>query len=117
MNKKYERYIEFIVSDLQPPYFKNMREMYGLRPDEYEMVLSKLYEQPVRIKGEIVYDNIGNVIYREDSDGNWYKQEYDSNNKIIYSEYSDGYWYRREYDTNGNIIYWENSDGIINDNR
>jgi len=50
MNKKYEIYIDYIVNGIQPPYFKNMRDQYGLRPDEYELVLSKLYDQPVGLK-------------------------------------------------------------------
>jgi len=96
MNKKYERYINYIIEDIQPPYFINMRDNYGLRPDEYELVLSKLYNQPVTIKGNYVYD---------------------TNDNKIYSEYSDGLWYKREYDANGNKIYSETSNGYIVDNR
>ena len=114
MKDKYKEYIQFIANDIEAPYHKNM-ETYGIKQDDYHLVLSELYGSPVSVKfGSIIYDTNGNEIYHEDSDGNWYKQEYDSNNKIIYSEYSDGYWYRREYDTNGNIIYWENSNGFWN---
>ena len=42
MNKKYEKYINYIVNDIELPYFKNMGENYGLRPDEYELVIDKL---------------------------------------------------------------------------
>ena len=56
MNKKYQRYINYIADDIEAPYFINMDQMYGLRPDEYELVLSKIYDQPVRIKGDLVYD-------------------------------------------------------------
>ena len=42
MNKKYERYIEFIANDIEAPYFINMSDTYGLRPDEYELILSKV---------------------------------------------------------------------------
>jgi len=69
MNKKYERYIEYIVSDLQPPYFINMRDNYGLSEKEYELVLSKIYDQSVTIEGNNVYDNNDNNIYYENSDG------------------------------------------------
>jgi len=142
MNKKYERYIEYIVSDIEAPYFENMRDAYGLRPDEYELVLSKVYNEPVSIlisiEGDRVYntndnqiyfedsngdwkkreyDNNGNLIYQENSNGGWYKYEYDDNGNIIYREYNNGFWEKREYDTNGNIIYRENSDGHIEDNR
>ena len=96
MNKKYQKYIEYIVSDIQAPYFKNMKEMYGLRPNEYEMVLSKIYNQPVTIKGDYIYDSQGN---------------------LIYSETNTGYWEKWEYDEQGNMIYIENSYGVVEDNR
>ena len=84
-----------ITNHIKPPYFKNMEE-YGLPPNDYELVLSKVYNQSVTIKGERVYDSNGNRIYYEDSDGGWVKSE---------------------YDTNGNSIYYEDSDGVIEDNR
>jgi hypothetical protein len=139
MNKKYIKYIEYIVSDIQKPYFHNMRDNYGLTPDEYELVLSKVFKQSVTIKdNHRVYDTNGNLIYREYSDGTWIKKEYDSNDNEIYYEDSDGYWikseyddngneiyqedsngdwYKKEYDTNGSNIYYETSDGVIVDNR
>ena len=94
-----------------------MENEYGLKSKEYELVLSNLYDQPVTIKGDDVYDINGNEIYYEDSDGDWIKKEYDTNNNLIYQEYSNDYWEKYEYDTNGNIIYRENSDGYIEDNR
>ena len=96
MNKKYERYINYIVNELEPPYFINMRDNYGLSEKEYELVLSKLYDQPVTIEGDDVYDINGNRIYYENS---------------------DGYWFKKEYDINGNIIYFEDGNGEIRDNR
>lgn len=120
MNKKYERYIDYIVNDIQPPYFINMRDQYGLRPDEYELVLSKVFNQGKLIfyedsKG--FYDNQGNLIYIENSDGDWSKYEYNTQGKLIYYENSDGFWEKREYDDQGNLIYFENSNGYIEDNR
>ena len=117
MNKKYERYIEYIVNDIEAPYFKNMRDQYGLSPDEYKLVLSKLYKQPVSIKGRNVNDDQRNLIYYENSNGFWEKREYDNLRNIIYFENSDGYWEKREYDNQGNIIYHENSHGEIDDRR
>ena len=120
MNKKYERYkryIEYIVNDIEAPYFINMRDNYGLRPDEYELVLSKVFNQPFTIKGNNVFDQNNNRIYWEDSYGYWFKNEYDSNGNNIYYEDSTGEWEKWEYDTNGNIIYYENSNGFIEDNR
>jgi hypothetical protein len=69
MNKKYERYINYIVNDIQPPYFKNMENEYGLRSDEYELVLSKVFNQPVTIEGKSIDDHNGNEIYYETSYG------------------------------------------------
>ena len=112
MNKKYQKYIEYIVNDIKPPYFKNMEDSYGLRTNEYPLVLSKLFKGPVSIKGNRVYDSNGNEIYRENSDGYWIKSEYDTNGNKIYQEYSNGSWIKREYDDNDHIIYRENSDGV-----
>ena len=96
MNKKYQRYIEHIVKDIKPPYFKCMGDYYGLKQDEYKLVLSKVYNESVSIKGKLVYDSNDNLIYYENSSGDWAKYE---------------------YDTDGNRIYWENSNGVIRDNR
>ena len=96
MNKKYERYIEYIVNDIQPPYFFNMKEMYGVSEKEYPLVLSKVFNQPIEILDITVYD---------------------TNDKIIYNESSNGYWVKVEYDANGNTIYYEDSDGVIRDYR
>jgi len=96
MNKKYERYINYIADDIEAPYFENMREIYGLRPDEYPLVLSKIFNQSVTIEGGRVYNQYGDKIYHENSDGSWFKQEYDAN---------------------GNEIYYEDNNGYIEDNR
>jgi len=118
MNKKYERYIDYIVNDIEAPYFDNMKEMYGLRPDEYKLIFGKVFNQPVTMgSNQRVYDKQGKTLYREYSDGHWYKYEYDTNDNIIYREDSNGYWYKREYNTNGNLIYSETSNGVIEDNR
>ena len=138
MNKKYERYIDYIVNDLEIPYFINMKDMYGLSEKEYELVLSKIFDQPVIIKGDYVYnqlgdmiyyedstgywekyeyDNQGNEIYHKDSDGYWVKLGYDNQGNQIYKEDADGYWEKNEYDDQGNEVYYENSDGEIEDNR
>ena len=70
MNEKYQRYIDYIVNDIEAPYFENMRDMYGLKDGEYSLVLSKVYNQPVSIKiDRYVYDTDGNLIYYENSDG------------------------------------------------
>ena len=114
MNKKYERYkryIEHIVNDIEAPYFINMRDNYGLKGNEYKLILSKVFNQPVTIKDNYVFDSNGNVIYREYSNGYWSKREYDTNNNEIYRGNSTGFWRKYEYDTNNNKIYVEDSDG------
>tara|TARA_B100000497_G_scaffold65289_1_gene73836 strand:+ start:55 stop:414 length:360 start_codon:yes stop_codon:yes gene_type:complete len=117
MNKKYQRYIEYIVSDIEAPYFENMKDAYGLKDSEYEMVLSRMFNQSVTIRGHYVYNTDGNLIYHENSDGYWEKREYDTNDNEIYYEDSDGFWYKKEYDDQGNKIYYEDSYGVIRDNR
>ena len=117
MNKKYERYIDYIVNDIEAPYFKNMVDMYGLSPDEYELVLSKVYNLPVTIIGNSVYDEYSNKVYYESSTGFWEKREYGNLGNIIYLENSRGFWKKGEYDEQGKIIYYEDSNGHIEDNR
>jgi hypothetical protein len=56
---------------------------------------------------------MGKRIYRENSDGFWFKYEYDSNGNQIYHENSNGFWSKKQYDSNGNVIYFENSKGEI----
>lgn len=137
MNVKYKKYIGYIVKDIELPYLKSL-DQYGLKQGEVVMVLSKVYNESVTIKGDYVYDSNDNQIYyetssgywrkyeydnnddriyREDSNGFWAKYEYDTNGNIIYYETSNGSWSRREYDANGNVIYVEDSDGVIVDNR
>jgi hypothetical protein len=95
MKDKYKKYIEYIAKDIELPYIKYLN-MYGLKQDEMDLVLSKVYNQPVTIKGNDVYD---------------------TNDNNIYFENSNGFWVKREYDTNGNLIYYENSRGEIIDKR
>jgi len=116
MKDKYKKYIEYIASDIELPYIKSL-EPYGLKDNEYEMVLSKVFNQPVTIEGRDVYNTNGNEIYYETSNGNWCKKEYDANGNKIYHETTNGYWVKYEYDANGNEIYYENSNGYIEDNR
>jgi hypothetical protein len=110
MKDKYKKYIEYIVNDIEAPYIKYLN-MYGLSDNEMDLVLSKVYNQSVTIKGNYVYDPNHNKIYGEDSNGFWFKREYDQNNNKIYFEDSNGFWVKQEYDTNGNVIYREYSNG------
>ena len=67
--------------------------------------------------GKRKYDGKGNVIYYENSNGYWSKREYDEKGNVIYYENSNGYWSKREYDEKGNEIYFEDSKGEIIDAR
>jgi YD repeat-containing protein len=137
MNKKYIKYIDYIVNDIELPYIKSL-EPYGLKQDEMDLVLSKVFNQTVifivnrvfdidnneiyyeRSSGYWVkydYDNDGNQIYREDVDGNCAKYEYDEYSNKVYLEDSRGFWWKKEYDNQGNKIYYEDSNGYIEDNR
>ena len=93
MNEKYQKYINFIVDDIEVPYFENMKDSYGLKDSEYELVLSKVFNQIVIIEGNYVHDDQGNNIYYEDSTGYWYKWVYDNQGNLIYRQ-----------DSNGNIV-------------
>ena len=131
------RFIDKVVNYVKAPYFINMEGL-GLSKKEYELVLSKIFNQPVSIIGNSVYDEYtnkvyyesssgfwekrefdknGKLVYFEDSKGNWAKYEYDDQGNEIYYENSNGNWYKREYDDQGNRIYFEDSDGEIYDNR
>ena len=89
MNNKYKKYIEYIVNDIEKPYFKNMRDHYGLKEDEMDLVLSRVFNQPVTIKDNRVYDKDNNEIYYERRDGYWIKSEYNEHGNRIYYEDSN----------------------------
>ena len=116
MKDKYKKYIEYIARDIELPYIKYL-EAYGLKQDDYHLVLSKSYNQPVTIKGRNVYNTNGNIIYYENSTGSWAKHEYNADNQMTYHENSAGSWGKYEYDDNGNEIYYETSNGVIMDRR
>ena len=118
MNVKYKKYIEYIARDIELPYIKYLN-MYGLKKEDMELVLSKVYNQPVVYIKQTggVYNKKRNRIYYENNIGDWDKREYDNNGNLIYREDSNGFWEKREYDTNSNLIYYEYSDGVIMDRR
>ncbi len=129
--------IKVIKNDF--PLFKNLKDYgFNLSEDELDYVFSGIFGEPVTVKRKYIYNQNGNKIYLETSDGYWFKygydnngnriyyesyngiwekSEYDNNGKEIYRENSNGYWSKWEYDENGKIIYEEDSDGYIMDNR
>ena len=69
------------------------------------------------VKGSLkLYDDKGNQIYFEDSNGWRSKKQYDTHGNQSYYETSDDYWLKSEY-TNGKRVYSESSYGVIKDNR
>ena len=114
MDKQIKIYLDKIIEVIKNDYplFKNMKS-YGFKLSEEELnyVLSGLYEQPVTKRGNVIYNQNGNEIYYETSDGQWVKREYDENGNEIYYEDSDGIWVKREYDEKEYIIYYEDSTG------
>jgi len=104
------KFIDKVASYVKLPYFKNMEGL-GVSEDEIELVFSRIFNQPVSIDDDSVYNTNGNEVYIETDNGFWEKYEYDTNGNMIYFENSDGYWIKYEYDNNGNRIYYEGSDG------
>ena len=64
-----------------------------------------------------LYDDKGNPIYNETSNGYWAKYKFDDNNNVVYYESSKGYWLKYEYDAKGNMIYHEDKFGVFIDGR
>ena len=90
MNNKYQKYIEYIVNDIQVPYFKSL-EQYGLKQEEMDLVLSKVINQPVKFVVNRVFDKDNNELYYERSDGYWIKTTFDDEGNEINFYDSDGY--------------------------
>ncbi len=105
--------IKVIKNDF--PIFKNLKDYgFNLSEEELNYVLSGIFGESVRKKGRrynSIYNQNGNEIYSEDSNGDWVKREYDDYGNLIYFERFNDHWVKREYDDNGNEIYYENSDG------
>ena len=95
MNNKYKKYIEYIVNDIELPYIKSL-EPYGLKDEEMDLVLSKVFNQTVIFIVNRVFD---------------------IDNNEIYAENRSGYWVKKKYNEQGHQIYYEDADGYINDNR
>ena len=64
-----------------------------------------------------IYDDKGNKIYLEYSNGYWQKRQYNDKENVVYYEDSTGYWEKRQYDEKDNRIYYEDSTGNIIDKR
>ena len=136
------KFIDLVISKIKsnnfkPPYFKKLRD-FELSDKDIKLILSKVLGKHVKADPhtyDSVYDDSGNLIYYEKSDGYWEKWErnekgkivfyttvnnyweknkYDESGNEIYHEDSGGYWIKRWYDEKGNFIYFEDSDGNWN---
>jgi hypothetical protein len=112
-----DRIIEVMKNDY--PLFKNLK-YYGLydqlSEEELNYVFSGIFGEPVNKGGgrfrKNIYNQNGNMLYSEDSNGYWRKYEYNQNGNRIYYEDSNGYWEKYEYDNNENMLYFEDSTGF-----
>ena len=57
MNKKHQRYIDYIANDIKPPYFKNMVDMYGATESEFVPIMTKVFNQYVEWEDNAKYEN------------------------------------------------------------
>lgn len=117
MNKKLLKYIDYIVKEIEPPYFKNIVELYDVL--EYKNhIIKKIIKEAMVIQRNIVYDIEGRVLYNENKniytpDITWERYQYDSQGNRIYYGDSSGFWYKKVFDEEGNEIYFENSAGLV----
>ncbi|HEY0090187.1 MAG TPA: hypothetical protein VGB37_15170 [Candidatus Lokiarchaeia archaeon] len=58
-----------------------------------------------------IFDEKGNEIYLEYSNGFWVKSQFDKERNKIYYENSQGYWVKSKFNKDGNEIYYEDSTG------
>ena len=58
-----------------------------------------------------IFNEQGNIIYYEESNGYWFIQRYDKNNSIVYFDNSYGSWFEKKYDDNYHLIFHKKYDG------
>jgi len=114
---KREMYLDKIIQVMKNdfPLYKNLK-LYGfydqLSEDEINYVLSGIFGEPVKKRGNLIFNQNENKIYLEKDNGFWKKFEYDENGNMIFVEYHTGFWEKFEYDKNGKKVYQENSNGM-----
>lgn len=65
----------------------------------------------MKLLTEEIFDDSGRVIYHKHGK-TWWKDEYDERGNLIRHETSDGYWRIAEYDSQNRITGWETSAGF-----
>ena len=108
---RHYRILDTISNYVEIPYFKSMEGLTIYDKDDQEYIMKKILGNDIYIIGIVIYNDNGNKIYEERSDGWWEKWEYDDNGNMIYYEDSDGFWEKGDYDDRGNRINSENSRG------
>ena len=69
--------IILLMKDDYPIYKKLDDYGFNLSEEELNYVLSGIFGEPVTKKSKYIYNQNGNLMYHEDSDGNWVKLNYD----------------------------------------
>jgi len=117
---KHYRMLDKISDHVDLPYFDSMEGLTIDDKDDQLYVLKKIYGNNIKIKGKYIYDDKGNNIYYEHSNGSWEKWEFDDRGKMIYREVSGGYWEKWEFGYGwypGTLIYYEDITGVKLDKR
>lgn len=117
---KKDRYYDKLSKVIRPPYFLDLISL-GVSDDEWDMVLSKVFKQPVRVStfylgndlnGGIVIDRKTNILYHE-GEGEYIIREFDKNNNVTYILTDDGrgkqYWEKTKYNNDGEVVHQETS--------
>jgi len=99
-------YLKRVSKRLEPPYFYNMIEQFGVtNPNDQNEVLKYIYGVDIKILKErknitiySVHSSTGLEFYYEDTTGYWSKKEYDSNGNNIY-------YINHFYNLKGNFFY------------
>ena len=99
---KHYRILDTISNYVEIPYFKSMEGLTIYNKDDQEYIMRNILGDGISIRGRdpvfyenerYIYDDRGNMLYFEDFNGFWIKNEYDDGGNNIYSEDSDGdYW-------------------------
>jgi hypothetical protein len=107
-------YNEKVSKVLEPPYFHNMKEQFGITEykDKVE-ILSYLFNDNISVHGKTIENSNGDEIYNEENNGYWRLWNYNEDGNVIYSEDRSGSWSKSIYDENGKEISYEESNGYI----
>ena len=93
---RHYKMLDKISNHVQLPYFESMEGLTIYDKDDQEYIMRKILGNDISIKGKSIY-YYGDMIYWEDSSGEWQKNEYDDKGNRIYSVDSDGSWWKYEY--------------------